>query len=276
MKKPSFFSQLLMSLALASILALAACTPEQTQSIAEEDQDLAQLDAMVEADFEAVDQIGYEAMDEAFGRSYQSAGLISPCVVVTHDSVLKVLTLDFGTGCLGPDGKTRAGKIIIDYTKRLWWPGASLTIALDSFHVEGVQIEGTKTHTNLANTFNDPITINSTLVGGKVTWPDGSMATRDFDRTRTWDRAANPASDQLIVTGTASGTRKDGSSFSATILTPKVYKRSCRAQGILVATEGVTSIQRSGKPDLTVDFGNGACDSEITLSVGNQSTTIVL
>lgn len=276
MEKLSFFNRIAMAFLLVAGLLVTACNPDEMETVAEEDQELAELDAMVEADFEEVDQVGYEAMDEAFGRSYQASGLISPCVVVTHDTVAKVITLDFGTGCIGPDGKTRAGKIIVDYTQRLWWPGASLTITLDSFHVDQRHIEGSKTHLNLATSFQDTIRIQTVLTGGKITFLDGSTATRTFDRVRTWHRAVNPSQDEIHVTGTASGTRRDGSSFSSTILSPKIYRRACRAQGFFLAAEGTVQIQRSNQPDLNVDFGGGTCDSDLTLTVNGQSTTITL
>ncbi len=278
MEKLSFFNRIAMAFVLVAGLMLTACNPDGPTQIAEEDQELAELDAMVEATFEEVDNISYEGMDEAFGRDYQTPGVgtLSPCVVVTHDTVSKILTLDFGTGCVGNDGKTRAGKIVIDYTQRLWRPGATMTVTLDSFYVDSLHIEGTKTHTNLATSFNDPITLNTTLVGGQITWPDGTSATRTFDRTRTWNRAPNPAMDELIITGTASGTRRNGVNFTTTILTPKVYRRACRAQGIHIAAEGVVEIQRTGKPTVTVDYGNGSCDTDITLTVNGQSTTITL
>ena len=93
------------------------------------------------------------------------------------------------------------------------------------FYLDSLHIQAQK-HTNLATSFSDPITINTTLVGGQVTWPDSSNATRAYDRTRTWNRAPNPALDELVISGTASGTRRDGTSFTSTILTPKVYRRA--------------------------------------------------
>lgn len=274
MEKLAFFNRIALPLFLILGLAVTACNPDEIDAIAEEDLAIAELDAMVEANFEEVNQIGYEIMDEAYGRRYRANALINSCVAVTRDTVNRILTLDFGTGCVGPDGKTRSGIITVDYTKRLWWPGASLTINLDNFYIDGTHVQGTLSHQNLATSFSDTISIQTQLIGGQITSPDGSVATREYDRTRTWLRGLNPATDQLLVEGSATGTRKDGSSYSATITSPKIYRRSCLRQGIGMAVEGTVVIQRSGKDDVEVDYGSSDCDKEFVITVNGQSRTI--
>ena len=38
------------------------------------------------------------------------------CALVTRDTVLHTLTIDFGTGCTGHDGRLRSGKVIVTYS----------------------------------------------------------------------------------------------------------------------------------------------------------------
>jgi hypothetical protein len=276
MEKPTFFNRITLSLLLVIGLLATACNPDDIRAIAEEDVEMAEWDAMTEANFEEANQLGYEAMDEAFGRSHREQGLINACATIAHDTAARMLTLDFGSGCVGPDGRTRAGQVIIDYSQRLWRPGASLTISLDSFYVDDHHVQGTLTHQNLASSLADTIAIQTTLIGGQVDWTDGSTSTRSYDRTRTWLRALNPANDQLWVEGTASGSRRDGSSYTSTIVAPKGYRRACRRQGIGIASQGTVLLQRSGRPDVEVDYGSGACDREITLTVNGQTRVITL
>jgi hypothetical protein len=267
--------------AVASLsLALSACQPENT--LAEEDEDLALTEIASEASFEEVDAVSFEALDatdfSAYRRSWAGVvnRLLNSCATISHDSANNLITVDFGSGCTGTDGKVRAGKILIQYTQRLYIPGAMLTISLDSFYVDNHHIEGVKTMTNVSPSIQSNISLQTTLDNGKVTWPDGSFATREFDRTSTWVRANNPINDELIVDGSASGTRRNGVSYTASTLSPLKFRRACRIQGIRMAVEGSLLIQRSNHDDLTIDFGTGDCDRTITLTMNGQSQTITL
>lgn len=287
MKTIRFFNQSprhLFFLTLAALVfTFTGCKPEEIiDEISEEDTSLVLMEAEVESSFEMVDEYTMEAMeitDEssmARGFSSNAQKSIPACATVTHDSVLKVITVDFGTGCTGPDGKTRAGKIIITYTKRLYIPGAKLKVETDNYSVDGIAIEGTKTIENVSASIMDNISLKTTLKGGKMTWPDGTSATRDFTRTRTWVRSSNPVNDEFHIEGMLQATRRNGDSYSTKIMSTVIFKRKCRAQGIHIPAQGLKVIKRSGKPDLLVDFGDGTCDTLITLIVNGTSKVVDL
>lgn len=273
-------SRILFATLLLGLFALTACQQEEPMEIAEEDQEMAILEVEAEATYEEVDAITFEAVDltdvTPNARSWDNVEnrMINQCVTVTHDSANKVITLDFGTGCLGPDGKLRAGQIIITYTYRLYLPGASLSVALQNFSVDGIQIEGTRTLTNVSPNFQANISLNTTLVGGQITFLNGDVATRDFTRTMTWVRAANPFNDELHVEGMAQGTRRNGLSYQTQIVSTLIFKRKCRRQGVHIPVQGIKKIERSNRPDLLVDFGSGDCDHLITLTMNNQSMQV--
>ena len=264
------------------VLAFTACQPETVDEIAEADIEMTEFETVAEASYVDVDAYAIEAMDitdfSADARRFQNASdrLINACVTVTHDSVAKTILLDFGTGCVGPDGKTRSGQILISYTYRLWRPGASLSADLINYYVDGVHVDGTKTITNVSPNLMSNISLNTVLAGGMMVWPNGDTATRAFDRTATWVRAANPLNDELHVEGTAQGTRRNGVSYSTEILSTLIFKRRCRAQGFRLPAEGTLEIQRDNRPDMTVDFGTGTCDATITVTIGNNSQTVDL
>jgi hypothetical protein len=270
-------------LCFALLFGLSACQEEQiVEVIGEDDTEMIELETEVEATFEDVDEFSIEAVEitdlSSMGRAYNAATeqFIPGCATVTHDSANKIITIDFGTGCVGQDGKTRAGQIIVTYTKRLYRPGAKLKIELNNYFVDNKQIEGTKRIENLATSFQDNISLKTTLQSGKITWPDSSFATRQFTRTRTWIRAANPVMDEYHVEGMVQGTRKNGNNYSANIISTVIFKRKCRLQGIKVPVQGLKLIKRTGKPDLLVDFGDGDCDSLATLTMNGQSKVIDL
>ena len=83
-----------MAFVLVMAMMLTACNPDGMDQVAEEALELAELDAMVEATFEDIDDVSYEGMDEAFGRNYQSrSGHPKPMCDSNLRHLNKVLTL---------------------------------------------------------------------------------------------------------------------------------------------------------------------------------------
>ncbi|GAB4404092.1 MAG: hypothetical protein OHK0039_04060 [Bacteroidia bacterium] len=276
-------SRLFVALAFVLAFTLSACQRETTDEIAESEVELAELDASIEASFDESDAYAFEAMDvtdfSVNARRYVNAAdrLINACVTVTHDSINKVVTLDFGTGCVGPDGRTRSGQIVISYTQRLYVPGATLTIDHVNYSVDSVMVAGTRIITNVSPNFQSNISLNTQLVGGMLVWPNGDTATRAFTRTATWMRAVNPINDELHVDGSATGTTRNAVAYTTQTLSTLIFKRSCRrSDGIRVPVEGVVSIQRGSQPKVQIDYGDGTCDRLATLSRNGQTRVITL
>ncbi|MEM6343982.1 MAG: hypothetical protein AAF927_08880 [Bacteroidota bacterium] len=264
-----------------AILLFSACTPEDiVDSIAEEETELLSLENEVTSTLEDMEEFAFEAMEltdySSYARPFPDPSMraIPACATITHDSIAKTILLDFGTGCVGPDGKTRSGQLLLTYTQRLYRPGANLSIESISYIVEGVAVEGTKTITNVSASFQDNISLNVSLVNGKLIFPNGDTITRQVNKTYTWVRAAHPALDEFHVEGGAQGTNRAGEAYSCQITSTLIWKRKCKRLGIKIPVEGVKLIQKSGRPDLTLDFGDGTCDSLITLSANGNSRTI--
>ncbi|MEM8892347.1 MAG: hypothetical protein AAGD28_30490, partial [Bacteroidota bacterium] len=62
--------------------------------------------------------------------------------------------------------------------------------------------------------------------------------------------------------------------YEGDITSTLIYKRKCKRVGVFIAVEGTRLIKRSGKPDLTIDYGDGTCDHMVTLSANGQSRTV--
>lgn len=268
-------------LVLAMSLFTACGLPDDIEeSIAEEETELVALENEVSSTLEDVEEFAFEAMEltdySSFARSFPdpSARAIPTCATLTHDSIAKTILIDFGIACVGPGGKTRSGQILLIYSQRLYRPGATLSIESISYEVDGVSVEGTKTITNVSSSFQDNMSLNVSLVNGKLTFPNGDIVSRQVNKTYTWVRAAHPALDEFHVDGSVQGVNREGDAYSCQILTTLIWKRKCKRLGIKIPVEGVKLIQKAGRPDLTVDFGDGSCDTLITLSA-NGHTRIV-
>jgi hypothetical protein len=218
-----------------------------------------------------------DALDVAFGAISAESG--SSSGRVTLDERLKCaertlqnnsLTIDFGEGCEGPRGRVRKGKIIVTFTDKFWMPESVITATFEDFYFNDLQLEGSRTITNLSTSLDDYPKQKIELKNGKLTWPDGSFITREATRTRLWKRAANPLNDEIEVFGTATGTNKNGVKYTSTVAeeTPVVLKRACWSSKVFVPVQGIKVITRDSKPAVTIDYGDGTCDKLLTLTVG--------
>lgn len=228
----------------------------------------AETDASLEANYEDVDQIidaGIETLGEGAGdRIYRSE--IIECATVTKDTATKTVTIDYGEGC-DANGRNIRGMVVIEYSDRRFVPGAYRKATLVDFYVDNAKVEGVRTLTNTSGSSEDFPEFTIELEGGKVTFADSTFATRSSNRTRTWVRASNPLNDEWQVTGTASGTRRDGITYTTEVTETLVHKRTCRP-GVGIPVEGVKVITWDGNTAI-IDYGDGSCDNVVTITIND-------
>lgn len=248
--------------------------------IDENDVESVSSEEQLETSFEDLDLISVEANDQTEdgdmgGRAHMDEDdMLTRCATITHDKEAKTITIDFGDGCEGPDGKIRSGIIFITYTQRMFIPGAVLTITLENYTVNGLAIEGKKTITNVSENLFDNVSFNKVLEGGKITWPDGTFATREVDKTFTWYRENNPLLDEVHVEGEASGINRRGVTYNVSIVSTVIWKVSCRVRGVCLPVQGLKLVEREGHADVLVDFGDGECDTTVTLTKNGASRVV--
>jgi len=96
----------------------------------------------------------------------------------------KTITIDFGNGCTGPDGRTRRGKITTIYSAPMRLPGSTATTTFDEYYVDDVHVEGAMTVQN--NSVNNDLVFSTTVENGKLSKPDGDYIF--YNKTKTWTR----------------------------------------------------------------------------------------
>lgn len=244
----------------------------------------AEDDAVAEEMFNAVFyevEDALEYMENALYGGAKKAAFNETCKVITvdipGDTVIwpKTITIDYGDGCMSPSGRVRKGKIIIVVSDRVFSPEYTRTITFDNFYIDDYKIEGTKTIArNGKNESGNPLfTIN--LEDGKVITPEGKTFTRKFNRVREWVTGYTTPryrlDDEYMVTGTASGTDRNGTEYTRTIVLPLHIKNGCPW-----VISGSVRILKSGKQDALLDYGNDVCDRVATVTVGDKTWTILL
>jgi hypothetical protein len=115
----------------------------------------------------------------------------------------------------------------------------------------------------------------------KISFSDGTKVEWSSSRTRNWDNkgtATNFSDDEFTLTGTISGKSKDNKSYTAVIddTKPLLWKVSCFSESKFIAVSGIVKITPESGLERTVDYGNGACDRIITISVGGASKQFTL
>jgi len=186
----------------------------------------------------------------------------------------KTITIDYGTGCSGLWNNTRSGKIVIVVTAPRLEPGSVRTITFDNYYFNGIKVEGTKVIENMGLNENQNMVFAVTLTGGKLTLPDSRTIERTFSHQREWIAGLQTKDiwdDECLITGTAAGSTIEGVEYTNTITTALHWQRVCA-----FITSGVVNIQREGKPDIQVNYGDGTCDNKAVVTRNGESKEIRL
>lgn len=227
-------------------------------------------------EIDAIVDEAYEAASTELKSASADGGYLSTCAIITLDksSTVKVLTIDFGTGCQGKDGKTRTGKIIIT-TESFTDTNKLRTITFDGYTVNGKQVEGTieKTITLIVDANVKVAQISEDLT---FVLPDNKgTATRVANITRRYEFNTLGAvvDNKLYTWGETIFTRANGRVLTKTIdeTTPLLYKTVCKQ-----TVSGIMTLDFDGDKTWTIDFGNGVCDRLATATDGEKTWVVVL
>ena len=186
----------------------------------------------------------------------------------------KIITIDFGTtGYIDNRGDTLKGKVIITVSDKIWKPGATKTIKLVDFYVNGNNIKGSKSIVNNGlNAAKNPS--YTTTVSDTIIRVDKSTIIRNATRTRERiDNAGTPRifwDDKFSITGSSSGVNAKGVAYTVAITSPLIIYNNYPyfVQGtVTTTTETRTAI---------LDFGDGTKDRKATLTINGVTKDITL
>lgn len=189
------------------------------------------------------------------------------------------ITIDFtDAGCTDGRGVKRTGKIVIEYSGLRFLPDSYIKTTFVGYARNGVKVEGVHTLTNVTPVTQTFPRFQVTIVGGKLIFPDGKTITREQTFTREWQRATNPTQDKWVILSgsSASGTNKNGKTYTMSVTKDLVYSRACQISNkVFIAVSG-TKVFVADSKTYTVDYGDGNCDNDITVTLGGISKTITV
>jgi hypothetical protein len=277
MKKANLF------LGLIAFLGFAVLTTscKKNNDIQLEDKVLTQDDAYAESTFENVSDMADEAYDISMGDNLKSTEgnrmFLSECATVTIDTNVfpRTMTINFGdVNCLCHDGKYRRGKIIITFTGRYRQPGTVITHGFENYFVNDRSVDGTKVVTNMGENENGNLYFTIEVVG-VIQKPDGGGTfSWNSSRVREWIQGSdtpNRWDDIYLITGTAQGIRPSGLTWEREIMTPLRVELACR-----FIVSGTIEMRPQDRPVRLLDYGNGDCDNEATVTINGETYTIHL
>ena len=183
----------------------------------------------------------------------------------------KVLTMDFGTRCVGEDGRIRAGKVILTISNYVLLPGAIVTIVPQNYTVNGIKIEGKKVITNLSSA--NGFSYSTVVTDGKLTLDSlvfGYTCTKTITQTDGTATPINTNDDVYKGTGTATLTYPGGSAVTYTVKEPLVKELKCAWIG-----KGTAEVTFD-KITATINYGAGLCDDSATISIGDKVKGVIL
>jgi hypothetical protein len=265
MKAKIIFAALILSFGIGMLLN--SCKKDAT-STTDDMTSVAQDETKVDNYFDDA-----SSQTDLYENGTKSLELSSPCtptVTITKPdgtAFPKHIVIDYGTtGCEGTFGNIRKGKIIVDQTGLMGISGSVRTITFDNFYINDYKIEGTRTVTSNGLNTNQNYQRTVAMVNGQITTPDGKIITRNAEHVEEWiagaDTPLNFTDDKWSVTGSATGTNRNGKSYTAVITSPLIFDFGCQYK----ITQGIKTITTENHV-VVIDFGNGACDNDITKTV---------
>lgn len=197
--------------------------------------------------------------------------------IVTADTLGpdKRITIDFGNGATpSPDGRKRAGKIIVHCQGQFSDSASIQQIEFDQYEYNGFDIFGTIALTNKGRNEDGFINFYMTIDGGMV--PENTTDSIFWvgNRTRILQSGAGTISkddDVYLVSGTGIFRKIQGNKIQADISTPLMVTADCR-----YIRQGEMILMPESGNNRRLDFGDGNCDGNAKLTIYGRVYYITL
>lgn len=261
--KPFFLIGLTVSL---TTLTLLSCRKDKDEEETYDDSVFKQETVMGTAE-KALE----EEEDGLTLRNYGNTGscafaYTASCAAITESSSAfpKTITIDYAGGCMDWHNRLRTGKIFIHLTDSFMNENAVRTVTFENFTINGIGVTGSRITTNNGlNDSNQPIFTR--VVDTDVTF-NGATYQRNFTQSLTWLSGFDtPACYDNIwsVSGSGVVVRPNGLSIARATSSPLIIDFSCPH-----ITQGSIEIY-SLQGTWTIDYGDGNCDNDATVTRPN-------
>ncbi|MES2410394.1 MAG: hypothetical protein V4535_03005 [Bacteroidota bacterium] len=266
-------------LVLALAFSIFSCSKDDNNSSSElsEAKVSAQIDQATEDVAKIVeDQYALQVTPTA-GKSALQTQELPPCATVTVATTATTWTRTVVfDNCTLPNGNVLDGTIIASGSLNFDTPSYTISYSFVDFHHNNILIEGNRTVVRTHQSTATLATIHPVAtmsIDMTVTFPNGNVYHRVGNRVREMiEGVGTPliwADNVFSVSGSWTTTFPAGTQTS-TITTPLRVEVGCPN-----IVSGVVAIVRNDNT-ATLDYGNGDCDNQATLTINGNTTTITL
>ena len=283
--------KLLFTIYLILFFGLVSCKKDEVTTEVTVDEVSVGSESGIDATMLEVDN----TVEQSLSVDYASSARVNADTITADDMVFgscttkkfyrllgkKIIVYDTIRGCIGYGGRVRKGTITIDYTPNAAYPlFPTRSVTFKNFYIDSIKVEGTRVITFKGATADFlTYTHEISLKNGKFTWPDGSSATREETKTRTYTINSIAAKQVTKVTysGDVTGTNRNGKTYLSKVSekTPLIFSIDCLSQGKPVCTQGILEHIVDGTT-YSIDYGEGVCDNTAIITVNGKSKEITI
>lgn len=258
-----------------------SCSKDDSNNAVSNDLSEARVNAKIDMVTEDVAKI----VDEQFalqanpsaGRNSQEVSALPSCVTVnvqlTPNNWTRTLTFN---NCVLPNGNVLDGTIIISGSLNFDTPSHTISYSFVDFYHNDILVEGNRTVVRtIQSTASQaaPHPVANMTIDMQLTFPNGNEYHRVGNRVREMiEGFGTPmiwADNVFSITGNWTTTFPAGTRTS-TITTPLRAEAGCPH----IVSGVITTVRNNNT--ITLDYGNGDCDNQATLTVNGNSTNITL
>jgi hypothetical protein len=183
------------------------------------------------------------------------------------------ITLNYGDSTVLKNGRILSGIVEIVISGPRHTDGTTKTFTYTDFTVDSVVING-----SISELFTgDDSTSRKSTVTDELTfaYPDTITYTRIGNRVINWlegiDTPLYPEDDKMEITGNVTVTSTAGDTYTKSIIEPLIRLGSCKFY-----VQGITQITLNSEIISEINYGDGNCDNEATITVAGVDSTITL
>ena len=214
-------------------------------------------------------------------EGFISSGINKSCasyqLMNADTSNLDTLIIDFGTTNCLHNAKLRKGKVKTTYTDKYRDSLAIMTTTFDKYYINNNLIRGERIATNQGRN-------NQGNMCFKIEVKNASIATNNG--TINWNTTQNRewvsgnttyfdiTDDQYKITGSSNGNGVNNNSFTTKITEALNIDLGCLESCVIKS--GTTRIMPNGYADRIINYGDGLCNCNFTVTINEKNYPIVV
>lgn len=266
-------------LGLALAFSIFSCSKDESNSSSElsEAKVSAKIDMATEDVAKIVEDQYALQVNPGAGKNNLETQDLPSCATVTVQLTASTWTRTVVfDNCTLPNGNVLDGTIIVSGSVNFDTPSHTISYTFVNFHHNNILIEGNRTIVRSMQSTTALDTVHplaNMSIDMTVTFPNGNVFHRVGNRVRELiEGFGTPmiwADNVFSISGTWTTTFPAGTQTS-TITTPLRVRANCPN-----IVSGVVEIVRNDNTSV-LDYGNGECDNQATLTINGTTTTITL